>query len=175
MSVDARSPDSRRAATWSKYKPFRLLILIYGFAVPLACWEVLHGQQKVDLYLDPQANFTDTFYELYPNRGEARYEKAIQTLLCLKAETKQLPMPQACRKYESKDLRYEVRRTFERALETNIKTEEELFYSYLQVLVGSQAPKSKIDAAYRAWKRNYPLSALPDPRVDSGPKPAISR
>src|SRR5436190_22633649 len=108
---------------WNRLKPFRFLMFVYGLAVAAACWEVVHRQSKVDLYLAPEANFTDTFHELYPRRGEAKYERAVQALLCLRSQSLPQPPPDACRKYESKDLRHEIRRTFEKALDTNINSE----------------------------------------------------
>ncbi len=153
-----------RRTWWHKLQPFRFLAVVYGLAAAVGCWEFSQRHQKADLYLDPQASFADTFQELYPRSGEANYEKGMQATLCLGSQALKQPIPAACRQYEGRDLRLETRRRFEHALRTGIKSEEGLYYHYLQILIGSQAAPQKIDAAYQAWRKNFPLSKLADPR-----------
>lgn len=162
--VNQISHRADHSGFWRVLQPFRFLTVVYGLAVAVGCWEFTQRQRKVDLYLAPKANFTDTFQELYPRRGESNYEKAIQTSLCLQSQNRQQLTPAACRQFDTRDLHFEVRRRFEQALRTQIKTEEGLYYYYLQILVGSEAAPQQIEAAYKSWRRNFPLSRLPDPR-----------
>ncbi|MFN0198133.1 MAG: hypothetical protein ACKVT0_15405 [Planctomycetaceae bacterium] len=173
MTDSSTSQNADRGSLLRKLQSYRFLLLVYGLASAVACWEIVFCRQKVDMYLDPQANFTDTLYDLYPQRGEAKIERALQALLCLQSQTLQQPTPAACEQYESKDLRREIRLAFEQGLRTGIKSEEGLYYHYLQILMGSQEPRLKIDAAYRAWKRNFPLSKLPDPRGTPTSSPPV--
>jgi hypothetical protein len=165
MAGPSLPPGVECRGLWQKLRAFRFLIVVYGLAAAVASWEFAHRGRAVNLYLDPHANFADTLHELYPQRGEAHYEKAIQATLCLQSLSLRQPVPGPCRQFDGQDLRREIRREFEQALDTRIKTREGLYYHYLQILVGSQAPPNEIDAAYQAWRRNFPLSQLPDPRA----------
>jgi len=56
-----------------------------------------------------------------------------------------------------------AREYFEQALATGVKTDEDNFYLYIQVLVEMGAPQSEIDAAVKKWRYNFPFSNRPDP------------
>jgi hypothetical protein len=58
----------------------------------------------------------------------------------------------------------QARALLEQAIATGLKTEEDLFYRYAQVLVEQDAPEDEVAAAVALWKRHYPFSDLPDPR-----------
>ena len=156
--------DSKVRAAGRSLRPFRLLLIVYGLAITVGVWEVSQRSVAVDLFLDPDANYTDALTTLYPERGESYYVKALQAILCSEAEEQHRPVPSTCQQYNSRELVREVRLQFDRSLRTGIKHEQGLYYEYLQFLVLTKAKRSEIEAAYQAWRRNFPLSRLPDPR-----------
>ncbi|RLT02953.1 MAG: hypothetical protein DWI21_16415 [Planctomycetota bacterium] len=151
-------------AAWWDLRPFRLLMIVYGMTITVSVWEISQQALVVDLYLDPHANFTDALTTLYPERGESQYAKVIQAVQCAEAQQLRRPAPATCRQYNPDELVHEVRSFFERGLGTGIKHHQGLYYEYLQFLVLTKAKPADIDAAYQAWRRNFPLSSLPDPR-----------
>ena len=145
-------------------RPFRLLLIVYGLAITVGIWEVSQRSVAVDLFLDPDANYTEALTTLYPERGESHYVKALQAILCSEAEEQHRPVPSSCQQYNSRELVREVKLQFDRGLRTGIKHEQGLYYEHLQFLVLTKAKPLEIEAAYQAWSRNFPLSRLPDPR-----------
>jgi hypothetical protein len=140
------------------------LLIVYGLAIAIGAWEVSQRGEAVDLFLDADANYTDALLTLYPDRGESHYAKALQAILCSEAEDQHRPVPATCQQYNSRELIREVRHQFDLGLRTGIKHEQGMYYEYLQFLVLTKAKPSEIERAYQAWRRNFPLSRLPDPR-----------
>ena len=140
---------------------FRFLMLIYIPALVVGVWEFSHRNQTVDLFLGQTPNFANTVGKLYPDRAEPLYMRAVQAGLCGQPRD---PVPAACRQFNPRTIRRDVRELFQRGLKTGVKHFQELYYDYVRFLVITGAPKSEIDKAYHIWRSNFPISNLPDPR-----------
>jgi len=115
---------------------YRFLMLIYGAAFLAGLYEFLDNR--------PPEEPADVMLELYPDSSEIQYKLA--------------------RYFQSQgDLR-KARIHFENALETRVKTDENLFWHYALTLVLLKADPAEIDKAVAAWRYNFPDSKRPDPR-----------
>ncbi len=154
-----------RERVWSVLQSVRyelgFLIVVVLLAIP-AVWREWARPEAVDLVAAPEHNFTDVLAELYPERGEAQYLKAVQAGICLNTPAGRLP--DICKQYENVDLRKEVRRRFDVVIRSGIKNREEYSYEYLNMLIQLDADDAEIDRAYDLWRRHFPYSKLPDPR-----------
>lgn len=141
----------------SLFRRYRFLLVIFVLAGMRAVWEA-EGLRD-----DQIAETTSSLViEIYPDSAEAHYQRGMIARFVRRDDP-------------------EARRHFEQALATGIKTNEDLLYEYAVVLaVINESPKT-VDAAIANWRRNYPQSKRPDPRVvarnnspGSGRKPAYS-
>jgi hypothetical protein len=155
-------PNSLRSPG-ERWRPYRLLIVIYSLVVIAAGWELLHRGQPVDLYLDRQYCFVDAVAELYPDQAGVHQLKTTQILLCAKTGGPSAELVGPCEQFANVDLLQAAREHFERGLPHG-KHIEDLSYDYVKFLVGTGAPWGKVEAAYRDWRRKFPLSERPDPR-----------
>ncbi|MGE3316390.1 MAG: hypothetical protein AB7O26_14840 [Planctomycetaceae bacterium] len=57
-----------------------------------------------------------------------------------------------------------ARASFQRAIDSGVKSNEDLLYLYAMFLIRENASKAEIDAAVERWHYNFPFSRLPDPR-----------
>lgn len=92
---------------------------------------------------DKPPEFFKLMSRLYPDRGESLFYQGLDALV-------ERDYPRA------RDL-------FERAMATGLKTEEDLYYRYAEVLMLLDAPQSEIDAAVASWKYHFPFSKKPVP------------
>ena len=160
--AQGHSPIASRSRTiFQRLRSFRYLIAAGALAIVVAMWEVSHRDDPVDLMLSSNPNFTSTVCELYPGRTEPLYMKAIQAGLCAQLRT---PIPDVCRQFNPRTIKNEVNDIFQQGLKTGVKHIEGIYYDYVQFLVISGGTKSEINRAYEAWRTNFPLSKLPDPR-----------
>jgi hypothetical protein len=143
-------------------RPYRFLIAVYCGALLLAAWEVAHRGRRVDLLLDPKHNFAEAVATLYPDDAGVHQLRTSQILLCVSARRERADST-VCRQFDGKNPVQEARRHFEQGIAAG-KHIEDLYYGYVQLLRSTGAPQREIDAAYEAWRRNFPLSTRPDPR-----------
>jgi hypothetical protein len=124
-----------------RFGNFRFLLLVMGLATCAMLLEVTDDSRLEEREL-PHPYIMS---RLYPERGESLLYRGIHAA------------------YVERDLP-QARTLFEQAIATGLKTEEDLFYRYAQVLVELDAPEEDVAAAVALWKRHYPFSDLPDPR-----------
>lgn len=156
--------------------------MLYGiFLVLLVCgvWELWLGggipaavQSQLQL---PQAPGEPNLYfeydlpavesRLFPGLAEALLLQAVQLNYCGSGLAGLSGHP-ACRKYASMDARA-VRAVLEAALRQQPKTNEDIYYSYIEVLRGTGGSAVEIAAARAEWRRLFPFSERPDPLADA--------
>lgn len=124
---------------------FRFLMLVMGLATCAMLLEITDDSPLEEREL-PHPYIMS---RLYPERGESLLYRGIH------AAYVERNLPQA-------------RALFEQAMATGVKTEEDLYYRYAQVLMELEAPAEEVAAAVALWKRHYPFSDLPDPRDAAG-------
>jgi hypothetical protein len=166
-------------AAWiwtGRLRRYRLLFVIYGLAVltgtyeawqyrtiPVSVTEAIDlppGAGEPDLFLD--GDLPSVLFDLYPDRSEFLFVRGFQIKLC--GEHQDSPRPyRVCDQFPSTDLAT-VREYFERALACGNKTDENLYYHYVEVLMRQAAPQDEIDAAAEQWRRLFPFSDRRDPR-----------
>jgi hypothetical protein len=100
--------------------------------------------------------------KLFPDNADTMLLKAVQLNYCT-ADEVMLQTHPYCLKYGPVD-RSAIRTTLETAIATAPKTSEDVYYSYLELLVQTQADEAEIRAAGDAWKQLFPYSERPDPR-----------
>jgi len=158
-----------------RFKRYRFLFGIYGVVVVIATFEAWQYQtipesltKSIDLPPGPgapnlflESDLPRVLFELYPDRSEVLFIRAFQMKLCNDEPQQQYSV---CDQFENTDLST-IRRYFETALSQKSKTDENLYYHYVEILMRLQAPQSEIAAAAREWKRLFPLSERPDPRA----------
>ncbi|MEQ9406965.1 MAG: hypothetical protein RIK87_04535 [Fuerstiella sp.] len=119
------------------------------------------GPGEPDLFLEH--DLPSVLYELYPERSEVLFIRAFQMKLC-QEDRRAWQQNSVCEQFHDTDLST-IREYFERALRNKSKTDENLYFHYVEILMRLDAPQSEIDAAAREWKRLFPLSERPDPRT----------
>lgn len=131
------------------------------------------GPGEPDLFLE--YDLPSVLYDLYPERSEVLFIRAFQMKLCQETPSA-FQRYSICEQFRDTDLNT-IREYFETALAKKSRTDENLYYHYVEILIRLNAPQSKIDAATAEWKRIFPLSERPDPRevfaqaAPSVPKP----
>lgn len=131
-----------------RLRNFRFLLFVMGLATCAMLLEVTDDSPLEEREL-PHPYIMS---RLYPERGESLLYRGIHAA------------------YVERDLP-QARTLFEQAIATGLKTEEDLFYRYAQVLVELKAPEDEVAAAVALWRRHYPFSDLPDPRDGAGGDP----
>lgn len=159
---ESRLPPLPRVAISPRLRPWTFLLVVCVASLAAAGWEVLHSQ-PVDLYLDPDANYTDVVARLYPDNPGVMQLRASQLNLCMQARTEGRPLPPSCDRYEGKNSLEEMRRYLERG-KAGSKHMEDLYYNEVKVLQLLGASRTEIEEAWEDWKREFPLSERPDPR-----------
>jgi hypothetical protein len=145
-------------------------MVVYALAGVVAAWELWHRHDSVDLWLDPEGNFTEVIGELYPDDPGVQQLRSVQLGLCLRIQAAGGTLPPACRQYAGKDPVAVARAVYERGIR-NGKHIEDLYYDYLRFLILTGADSTEIDAAHAAWRRDFPLSRRPDPLQRRVPPP----
>lgn len=120
---------------------FRFLMVVMGLATCAMLLEITDDSPLEERELAHPYIMS----RLYPERGESLLYRGIHAA------------------YVERDLP-QARALLEQAMATGLKTEEDLFYRYAQVLVEQDAPQEDIARAVALWRRHYPFSDLPDPR-----------
>ena len=159
-----------------RLRRYRFLFFIYVAAGSIGVYEAWHyqnissdivesldlptGAGEPDLFLETE--LPQVLYDLFPERAEALLARGFQMKLCA-MERAQGRMPSVCAAFQDVDIA-DIRSVFESALATGSKTDENLQYHYVEVLIRQQAPKAEIDAAVANWRRLFPYSERPDPR-----------
>lgn len=100
--------------------------------------------------------------QLFPGDPESLLLEAVQLNYCT---TEGLPfhLHPFCQKYGEAD-RKRIRKVLEEALAKEPKTNEDLYYSYIDVLKGTGADASEVRAAISQWRMLFPLSTRPVPQ-----------
>ena len=98
---------------------------------------------------------------LFPGDPETLLLEAVQLNYCT---TEGLPfhLHPFCQKYGAVE-RKQIRKVLEEALAKEPKTNEDLYYSYIDVLKGTGADSDEVQAAIRKWQKLFPLSTRPIP------------
>ena len=137
-------------------------ILAYAvtFTPLMALWET--GEfGKGDLLFDSEPTFADVLEELYSDRAETVFERALQVTRCKMDPDKW--NSRVCPKLRSIP-DGELLKLFEKGFATGVKGNEDQLYTYAVVLALSNANSTEIDAAVAAWRKSFPASTAPDPR-----------
>ena len=145
----------------------RLLVIVYGSAFFLAALELSNPEihagrpDQPGVYLEPGTNVAEVSAALYPERALTLYYLAYQASLCdeVRAEA-----PTVCRERGPVEPG-EIRDLLERSLATGNRSIELAMYNYAMVLLQENATAAEVDAAIRDWRRAYPGSSRPDPRI----------
>lgn len=162
-----------------RWKRYRFLYGIYGtlaLAAVFEAWE--YGRippaiaQSIDLPKPPGEPNLYFEYDLpaiearlFPNSPDTQLLQAIQLNYCSSGG----PLFQShpfCSKYSDASSEA-IRDLLENAVSKMPKTNEDIYYSYVDVLIRTNADQSKIDAAAEQWKKLFPFSKRPDPRLAS--------
>lgn len=128
----------------------------------LKALDISTGPGEPDLFLD--YDLPEILWRLYPERGESLFVRGFQVKLCYDDQQAGRPLPAVCNQMTGIELR-RVRKLFEMALQRKPKTEENVYYHYVEILMRLEASQSEIDAAASSWKQLFPESRRPDPRV----------
>lgn len=166
-----------------RWRRYRFLYGIYGtlaLAAVFEAWE--YGRippaiaQSIDLPKPPgEPNLYFTYdlpgieAQLFPDHPDTQLLQAIQLNYCSNGG----PMYQLhpfCSKYSDAGSQA-IRDLLENAVSKMPKTNEDIYYSYVDVLIRTGADRQKIDAAAEQWKKLFPLSKRPDPRLAPNTKP----
>lgn len=121
------------------------------------------GPGEPDLFLD--YDLPGLLTELYPQRSEALFMRGFQLKMCYEDRLELRPSGAVCSQFREVDLPA-IRDFFEAALRQHSRTDENLYYHYVEVLIRMNALESEIDAAAKEWKRLFPQSRRRDPRLE---------
>lgn len=161
---------------WSRYR------FLYGIYAPLAlvacfeAWEYGRISPEIAKSIDlPRPRGEPNLYfeydlpgveaRLFPDSPDTLFLQAVQLNYCSSGGPLYQSHPY-CSKYS--DVSSEaIRDLLENAVSKMPKTNEDIYYSYLDVLIRTGADQQKIDAAAEQWKKLFPLSKRPDPRQAS--------
>jgi hypothetical protein len=143
----------------------RLLLVIYGFALTLAAFELTLPADRIGelespaAYLEPGINVADVSAEIYPNRALTLYYLAYQASLCTGPPRSR---PKGC---ELRDPVQpgQVRELIERSLATGNRSIEMAMYNHIVVLIQEGADQDEIERAVYKWRRSYPGTSLANP------------
>lgn len=127
----------------------RWLLVIYGLAAIVACWDITsvqrgepHTSEPVLDYPDVTANYAGVSRELYPNRISTQFWTGYAAF--------------------QQGRFVDARTHFEAAIAKDPKNNM-LLYSYAVTLAVLDEHSAETEAAIAAWKWNYPHSSLQDP------------
>jgi len=98
---------------------------------------------------------------LFPGLAEVLLLQAVQLNYCGSGVPAFSAHP-ICLRYPGADARA-VRGVLERALLQEPKTNEDIYYSYVEVLRGTGGSAAEIEAARAEWRRLFPFSERPEP------------
>ena len=125
--------------------------------------DIAVGPGEPDLFLD--YDLPGVLTGIYPERSEALFMRGFQLKMCYEDRVQNRTTPAVCRPFQTVDLP-QIREYFERAIAQHPKTDENLYYYYVEVLMRSRATQSEIDAATQQWQHLFPRSPRPDPRKE---------
>ncbi|MCP4171088.1 MAG: hypothetical protein GY758_09995 [Fuerstiella sp.] len=169
----------RRFCSWmytGRLNRYRFLFGIYMVAGVIGAFEAWqYGKtsefllRAVDLPVGPGApdlfleyDLPGVLFELYPERSEVLFIRGFQMKLC-HDDLLSMEQHSVCRQFRNADLNA-VRECFETALALNSRTDENLYYHYVEILMRQGASQGEVDAAAERWRRVFPLSERSDPR-----------
>ncbi len=160
-----------------RFKRYRFLFGIYGtlaLAATFEAWEYNQIPESVAKSLDlPKPRGEPNLYfeydlpaveaRLFPDSPDTMLLQAVQLNYCTSGGPffEQHPF---CTKYKDASPAA-IRGVLEAALSKMPKTNEDIYYSYIDVLIHTGAEQTKIDAAAEQWKKLFPLSDRTDPRT----------
>ncbi len=122
------------------FRQYRFLLIVVVLAG-------LFGMQEVGQPLDEDDSQADVLVsELFPESAEAHFRRG-----SFEMSVNRDPL--------------QARRSFEQALATGIKTNENLLYNYALILIFMQDDPKLVDAAIDEWRRNFPDSPQRDPKI----------
>jgi len=142
---------------------FRFLLVVYCLGLPLLIWELNFRPDDAGAptggSILPDVAVIDV--DLYQGSADAEFALGYEAVL--KGDLKA------------------ARRHYEAALDTGVKTNENLFYFYIETLVQLGEDQELIDKVVEQWRWNFPHSQREDPResrnlggapLKGGPKPS---
>ena len=118
------------------------------------------GPGEPDLFMD--YDLPGVLFELYPERSEVLFIRGFQIKLC-HDDPLSSQQYEVCEQFKTADLSV-VRKYFETALSLKSRTDENLYYHYVEILIRQGASQNEVDAATENWIRMFPLSERLDPR-----------
>ena len=117
------------------------------------------GPGEPNLYFE--YDFPAVGSALFPGLAEVLLVQAVQLNYCSSGVPEFSKHP-VCLKYRVRNPGA-VREALELALRQQPKTNEDVYYSYIEVLRGTGAAASEVEAACVQWRRLFPFSDRPDP------------
>jgi hypothetical protein len=121
-----------------RLRRYRFLIVVYALATSVGLWE--YSRRDAPPPNGPTAELIDL--EVYPTSPNAEYTKGVLRMGAGELE--------------------QARKHFERALATGVKTNENLFRFYTNVLIELKEDPQTIDDAFAMWRWNFPHSEARD-------------
>lgn len=158
------SNDRPPSAPTSFVRRHVLWLTVLTLTLSTAAVEISRRSRPVDLYLDSPLNFADVVSDLYPDQAGSYHVRAAQLSLCMTDAQRFHPVPLPCEKYRQGDPVFQLIEFNRKGIAAGRQIED-LYYNQIRLLVMAGASRQKIDEAYSDWRRNFPLSRRPDPRV----------
>ena len=165
-------------SVWVWRGPWQRFRMLWGVAVVLlisGSWELwtagrIPRSVAESLQLPPGPGEPNLYFEydfpavgavLFPGLAEVLLVQAVQLNYCSSGVPEFSKHP-VCLKYPVRNPGA-VREALESALRQQPKTNEDVYYSYIEVLRGTGAADSEVEAACAQWRQLFPLSDRPDP------------
>ncbi len=159
-----------------RLKRYRFLVGIYSVAGAVALFEAWQhdqipegfaesldlppGRGKPNLYFE--YNLPGVQYRLFPDHADSLMIRGIQSSFCI-AESSPFQGHPFCENYTDAEVNV-VREWFEKAIALEPKSNEDIYYRYVQILIRDGVSRAEIDEAADKWRRLFPLSERLDPR-----------
>jgi hypothetical protein len=118
------------------------------------------GPGEPDLFME--YDLPGVLFDLYPERSEVLFIRGYQMKLCYDNPLSSQRYS-VCEQFKAADLSV-IRECFETALAIKSRTDENLYYHYVEILIRQGAPQVKVDVASEKWSRMFMLSERLDPR-----------
>jgi len=137
-------------------RKYRFLVIAYGLAAVAAIWEIggdIHNDDDAptpELLREARQytmDYSKVLKNLYPESHRANYYRGVTAL------------------YDNPPRLEEAFEHFQTAIDTGIKSDEQLSYHYAVTLVLLDKDSEAIEEAVHQWRWNFPRSTSPDPRT----------